>query len=450
MRLIKTIYLTLGVALLLSSCSTEDTPEPTRNPGENRILFRTSLPGISSRARVVTKDNLPYFQVTAFNPNGPTSGDNLLEYFNDECIEKENGSEIYSSEKCCWPIADNDGTMTFFAYYPSVLSMKQTVGEDWFNFVNDSHIVSGTPVLDYRIENFRIADDIADHFDFISASATGSLAENLFKGIDLSFAHQLSRVEIKAYGANKSCDIEIAGIRIGGIGVENTFVFNLEEGGGKWSGEPSRGSVEYIFRRDDEIISMKKASPVGADDAIAIIGADKETCAMLLPSTYVGWDHINDPYNDNGGMYLSILLRIIDATDTDGKGTQQYPYTDGSQDPNTLVYIAVDEGAGTSAVKRLYKQADEYFADAECNESYTLQDNEVVKEFGWAALPVKGEWEAGYTYTYTLDYSSGVGLHDPSSPKAGTSIFSDKVGITVSVKPWDENKISSDHEVPGS
>ncbi|MDE6249369.1 MAG: hypothetical protein K2M29_06625, partial [Paramuribaculum sp.] len=66
-----------------------------------------------------------------------------------------------------------------------------------------------------------------------------------------------------------------------------------------------------------------------------------------------------------------------------------------------------------------------------------------------AALPVTGQWEPGCIYTYTLDYTSGVGLHDPENPDAGKPIISDKVGVSVTVKEW-QTKTPSDVVVPGS
>ena len=152
-------------------------------------------------------------------------------------------------------------------------------------------------------------------------------------------------------------------------------------------------------------------------------------------------------------MYISVLLRVVDATPTDGEGQQQYPFThniDGSDALNIpKVYLAVDKLTGKTVSSRLYKNGDDYFTDETFTSAYTLTADEEVKEFGWAALPVTGEWEPGYVYTYTLDYTSGVGLHDPDNPDAGKPIISDKVGVSVSVKDW-QTKPSSGVVVPGS
>ena len=148
-------------------------------------------------------------------------------------------------------------------------------------------------------------------------------------------------------------------------------------------------------------------------------------------------------------MYISVLLRVVDATPTDGKGQQQYP--DDGSDALDLpkVYLAVDKATGKTVITRLYKNDNGYFTDQAFTSPYSLTDNEDVKEFGWAALPVTGEWKSGHIYTYTLDYTSGVGLHDPESPEAGKPIISDKIGVSVSVKDW-QTKPSSGVVVPGS
>ena len=59
--------LCISAMLLLAACSEEDVAHISDSES-NLILFRTSLPSISSRAQIVTEDNLPHFYVTAFNP----------------------------------------------------------------------------------------------------------------------------------------------------------------------------------------------------------------------------------------------------------------------------------------------------------------------------------------------------------------------------------------------
>lgn len=468
MNVIKLTYITIGTALLLGSCAKEEGLDPGIPPGDNRIVFRTALPEVTTRAGVVTKESIDSFHVTAFNPF-PTdpalsSDRDLPEFVKNVLVEKVENSSFYSSLYCRWPDeGEESDVLHFFAYYPSLnegttISNASTVSGDVVNY-------------DYKINNFRVASDIAEQVDFVTAYTTGSMADNLFSGIQLNFEHQLSRIEIKAWGANKSCDIEIAGVRIGGVNINGIFDFNPSKDTSEWSHQ-NKGIVEHIFGKDEQlvILSKKNNSHTTLEAATSIMGGnldDKNNFAMLIPTAdETGWKYSTDINNGDQGMFLSVLLRVIDKTPTAGEGgkpTQQYPYFDNSQGLNAMniprEYFAVVKSSGKVS-KRLYKKNDSYFSDAACTQSYTLSSGEEVKEFGWASLPITGNWEAGYSYTYTLDYTSGVGLHDPSvggtiSPRAGDPIISDIVGVSVSVNDWqgdnkgNENTIN-DVVVPGS
>lgn len=190
--------------------------------------------------------------------------------------------------------------------------------------------------------------------------------------------------------------------------------------------------------------------------------------AMVLPANYpTEWD--GSKGNTNKGMYISVLLRIIDATPNAGvqpKEKQRYPYrdlvqgTDALKDGIPRVYLAVNKSGIVST--RLYKKEEggiynekdqNYYTDAACTVPYTLKTEEEIKEFGWAAVPVTGKnLEIGKIYTYTLDYTIGVGVHDQevttSAPKAGDPIISDQVRFHISVRDWKNEPIN--FEVPGN
>lgn len=443
-------YLIILAVLFFSSCGQEDVPYE-REGERGMIIFHTSLPGVSTRASEIVMD-LSHFYITAFNPadNGLIASDgSLTEYIKKEDIMKEAGTDAITSEKCIWPEPGKDGNMSFFAYYPEL--------DDDMQPVNASRVSATDTIIDYKITDFLVATDIADQVDFVSAYTTGSMAKNLFSGITLAFEHQMSRIEVMAWGANKSYDIEIAGVRIGGVAVKGTFDFNPAEGASAWS-ELQKGYVEYLFRQGDEIVTFfrNNNSHATPDAATSIMGADNDyNCAMLIPSASTGWNYAEDPYNTGNGMYISVLLRVIDAD-----ATQQYPYKNTNQGVNALnipvVYLAVDKATGKNVSCQLYKSGDAYYTDEGCTTLYSMPATEDIKEFGWAALPITANWEAGYVYTYTLDYSYGVGLHGPevtgdSAPVAGDPIFSDIVGVTVSVKGWQGgDKTTHTVEVPGS
>lgn len=461
----KSTYLLPAALLMLASCSQEEpTTESDRSHGD-KIIFRTSLPDVVSRAKAVYINDIDTFHVTAFNHAAMTDG-SLETSIDNVVLKKDENSGFYSSADCQWPEKGHESDiLQFFAYYPELPTSA--------SLANGSSVSEGTANIDYKIKNYSIATYIPEQVDFVAASATGSMADNLFSGVAINFEHQLSRIEVNAWGANKSCDIEIAGVRIGGVNVKGTFDFNPAEGSGPWS-EQEKGTVEYIFGNDDQIVTLsreKKLHYTSAEAASimgAMIGSDNN-CAMLIPTTdETGWNYGTDIRNGNQGMFISVLLRVIDKT-PGGNDKQQYPYYDKSQGLNAMniprVVLAVDnDGKIKANFGQLYKGDNgTYYTDATktTEYTYTVPEGCTVKEFGWAALPVTCNWEAGYVYTYTLDYSSGVGLHDPSvedpadsthGPKAGDPIISDRVGVSVSVNGWQglNGKTTHTVEVPGS
>lgn len=452
----KTTYL-IAAVLLLAACTQDEQINRSVNGSGERIIFRTSLPEVTSRASSASIDNIKEIHVTAFNPYDTelNADGKLHEFFKDKVLNKiEEG--YFTSEDCLWPEYKHEkDELTFFAYHPSLnegatISNASTVSGDVANY-------------DYKINNFRVASDIGDQVDFVAAYGKGSMDKDLFSGINLEFQHKLSRIEVKAKSSNKSCKIEIAGIRIGGIHTLGTYNFKAEESTGDWTLSDEKENVEYIFGPGDKIVALDNTT-----EAVSIMGgADGVNYAMLMPYSYpYGWDFANDRTNTNKFMFISVLMRVIDKTPTAGEGgkpTQQYPYFDNSQGLNAMniprEYLAVAKSTGKVS-KRLYMANNSYFSDAACTQSYPLSEEEEVREFGWAALPVTGNWEAGYSYTYTLDYTSGVGLHDPSvggtdSPRAGDPIISDIAAVSVNVNEWqgdnkgNENTIN-DVVVPGS
>ncbi|MDE6341347.1 MAG: fimbrillin family protein [Muribaculaceae bacterium] len=463
---VKTTYIALIGALTLSACSQEETRVIMPDGSDRKIVFHTSLPGVETKATEIATD-LTYLHLTAFNVSDDSYIENgkIKEYVDDIRIDKDAGSSRCASDLCIWPEQGHeDDVLHFFAYYPDLALGATTL--------NETSADGSDKTLGYTVKDFRIADNIADHVDFVTAYASGSMTDNYFSGVSLRFDHQLSRIQVYAKGQHKSCDIEIAGVRIGGVTMQQDFEFPTApdaEGAWKETENTEKGTVEYIFRPGDAIVK------VGAD-AQSIIGskidADNDNCAIVLPTTdATGWDIKQDIHNVNAGMYISVLLRVLDKT-PGGNLKQQYPYFDKSQGLNAMDIprecIVVDnDGIVTRSLGTLYKDdAGKYYTDANktAEYKYTLAAGEEIREFGWAALPVTGDWKPGYIYSYTLDYTGGVGVHDPkcpdprdesnssfAGPLAGDAIISDVIGVSVSVNGW-QGKDNNTHTVviPGS
>ena len=440
------------LVVLVSSCGQDDMPA-TQSAVDDRVSFQASLPGVTSRS--ADEDMLGAlasgFDVTAFCPEDESlisSDGTLNEYFSEQRVTRDADGK-FRSDLCRWPDISNQkqGLLKFFAFYPSRSDLRQSVdeGETSARFTLSNHSTVSTS--DYHLENFKINKDIARHVDFVAAAADGSMTDNLFSGVELDFQHQMTRVGLRAWGANATYNVEIAGVRIGRPVIEGTFNFsavpdNSEEtdnnvGGWILGAAPVRDCVEYIFREsDDKVIPIDGRSNNSESSASSIMG--NGGWSMVIPYNHNAWNHLTDAPNTLQGMYFSVLLRV-----TDKSGTQLYPYPGNSSLKDSdiqkmkEIYLAVDKSTG-SVMKRLYKGDSSYFTDTDLppDSEYTLPATQEIREYGWAALPIATDWKAGYEYSYLLDYSKGVGLHDPDDPDPGAPILNE-VTVTSTVKAWD-------------
>ena len=441
----KLIYLALGSLFVLPSCS-QDEPSKIEHPGDgNRIYFRSYLPAVTqTRAGVVSSDNFNTCQVTCFNPDNAELVDTLsgalTPYFNDVCFQKDASGRFLSQgdNKCIWP--DAQSKLHFFAYYPSADSLKKASGSGFFNFVNASRLTEGKAVLDYRIEKFHVSTEIAAQVDFLTAYASGSLVENADKGIELDFKHQLTRVELSAWGANEKYDFEIAGVRIGNPLVEGDLNLSaLSTSASPWlNTEGHQASVEHIFSTGEEIVVLSKsaASHASENEAASVMGTAGPAMVIPMSKRIEAWEGKKDPAIEaipysTDKMYFSILLRVKNK-----ENEVAYPYPN-DRDNMTVIYLAVDKDG--KVTKRLYKIDDTYYTTSEKSDAakYTPTATEEIRGFGWAALPVAAKWEAGKIYTYKLNYSDGIGWHDPDDPKPGDPILErGKIPFDVTINEW--------------
>lgn len=410
---------------------------------EPGILFFTSMPGVSTRSddKVVEESLKNGFHVTAICHEDETKIDddgNLSEYFKEQFVTRTpDMGDAFRSDKCRWPAnkGEKEGKLRFFAFYPSRDELWKSIDKNHFDLSNASTKKGTQVTYDYRMKNFRVNNDISRHLDFVTAMAEATKSNNLYSGVKLNFEHQLSRVKLTAVGTNTSYDIEIAGVRIGRVVVEGDFIFNgTQEATPSGSWKPrskSKESVEYIFREGDTVIPIDKNSK----KAVSIMG--KGGWAMVIPHNHKKWNHEDN--TDEDGLYFSVLMRIKDEN-----GMLIYPYMEGAElifdisadkiitaDKMNVIYLSVVKETG-KVEKRLYKKGNDFFTDPSCSEStkYNAPPSEEIRNYGWAAVPQAAEWKAGYQYTYTLDYSGGVGVEDPEDVLPGEPIiFKTIVGV---------------------
>ncbi|MDE6367609.1 MAG: hypothetical protein K2K94_00030 [Muribaculaceae bacterium] len=156
-----------------------------------------------------------------------------------------------------------------------------------------------------------------------------------------------------------------------------------------------------------------------------------------MTSRIEAWEGKNDPAIANehyttDRMYFSTLLRVKNR---DGKVVYPYP---NDRDGMTVIYFAIDTDG--KIAERLYKVGEQYFTTpdpADDDTPYAIGETEQICGFGWASLPVAARWEAGKIYTYKLNYSSGIGWHDPSDPTPGEPIIErGVVPFDVTIDDW--------------
>ena len=269
-----TFMMMAGLSMIgLASCTSD---EPLSINQGNAIDFR---PALNSRAAETTNSNLSSINVTAF------LGDNIL-FGNTEFIK---GSDNYfvSTPEYYWPT--DDSQLDFYAYSPSEPGGVVTIDK-----------------TTKTLSDFKVASSLADQVDFITSMASGKRSTNEASGVELTFNHQLSQIEIMGKADNEAYTFEISGIRIGQPVDEGSFDFSDTT----WTIGSNKAIYEDTYTDGITLTSQP----------VSVMGAGGN--AILLPQQLTAWDVKGDASNTKAGAYLSVKLRVT-TTET---GTQVYPY----------------------------------------------------------------------------------------------------------------------------
>lgn len=337
-----------AIAISLASCSDE---EPALlNSQEGAIDFR---PAMGSRASETTNANLSSIYVTALKDGS------AADYFANLEFKKGSDGFFESSPVYNWP--GDDSELTFYSYSPSMSELGADITID-----------ANTK----QLENFSVPEQIADQVDFITATATGKKSVNEDSGVELTFSHQLSQIELQAKSGNDAYIYKVAGMRIGRAEYLGTFDFTTST----WTLDDWHDTAIYESQCDTITLG---ASPV------SIMGPSGN--AMLLPQALTPWSPKDDPDNVAREAYLSVLVNITTAD-----GAQVYPF-------------ASDKKLGPDGKAR---------------------------KFAWASIPLTANWQAGKKYVYTLDFTNGAGYVDPDDPTPGDPVLGGPIKFTVNVQPW--------------
>lgn len=261
----KTTLMMAFAAMALASCSQD---EPLSINEGRAIDFR---PAIGGRATETTNANLSSITATAL------LGD--ANFFTNQTFTK-NGEFFTSSHDYYWP--GDDSEIQFYAYSPA------TPG--------------GTIEIDKDVKtmtDFSPAAQISDQVDFITASASGKKSTNEAEGVELTFSHRLSQIEVQGKTDNDNYSFKVTGVRIGKPISKATFDFATEA----WS--PSTDRAIYEVTYDNPITLGSQPQTLMA----TVSGASDN--AMLIPQQLTPWDPVNDASNQSEGTYLSVKLQIV-------------------------------------------------------------------------------------------------------------------------------------------
>ena len=270
----KQIMFMAMAAMLIASCSSDDVV--STNTGR-AIDFRTS---VGTRGTETTTDNITKFWVTAIDGAGAN-------YFSQQEFTKD-GEFFTSSPLYYWPA----GELKFFAYSPSATDLGGAL------------TISNTTK---ELKDFSPATEIAEQKDFVTATTSGTRAANETKGVKLTFAHQLSQIEIKAKNTNTGYIYTVVGVRIGKPVSKGTFTFDTN----KWTlttTEKTNYAVEYTT--PPRILGAEAATMMGTAN----------NNAMLLPQQLVAWASATDKTNNANGAYIALKIQI-----TTKDGARVYP-----------------------------------------------------------------------------------------------------------------------------
>lgn len=442
---------------LFAACSSEQMPEVSKQLSGDGIMFSTSLP-LPTRGGDLVDDSFSQFFVTSYfgnhEKNDPYFSAETFTYSHDG---KNEGERIFApANPILWPVTN----LEFFAWYPST--------DSFYNGADASTRIENDADKGFMLKNFEVAPDIKDEIDLVTATKQSEYAEAATDHtVPLEFEHQLCQISVQgvvsASADVEGYDYEIAGIRLGNPNTKGTFNFNGingEEEGNKGSWESTgHNAVEYIFGPGEKVAVLPKFSAEVQVDPVSLMGNGGP--AMVLPTKKEAWNETYANSNKEAApgeystdqMYLSVLIRVSRNHGIDlafPYATRvEYPYRKELYEYYKVYYFAVDNE--TKEIQyHLFEDPEalyylSYYDADGVKHDYLWPENLNVEGFSWAAVPIDVDWKAGNSYTYTLDYSTGLGLHDPKEPDPGEPIYNVKhptvswgygVKWGVKVKKW--------------
>lgn len=326
----KRIVPLVGFAVLVFISCVKDTVKEV-NSGL-AIDFRIAT---ETRATEVTTDNLTAFAVTAISATD--AGVESTNYFENQIFTKNSEDYFVSSPAYYWP---NAGELHFYAWAPC--------GEDGLELE-----LSSTS----KTVNLAMGEEISTHYDFVVAVAEGNKEDNESSGVQLTFEHMFSQIQVKAKNTHPGYRYSIIGVRLKGIDTDAVFDFAATDPEDEWELNGQYGVC--ITRYEDTPITVGTA-PTSIMTNETVGGS-----AMVIPQDLSEIE-----------ASIEILANVVSLSyDAEGEPLEGYQVFPGSG----VADFTTDEGV----------------------------------DYAWMPIPVTTKWESGYKYVYTLDLTSGALIGEP-------------------------------------
>ena len=315
----KAIHVLAAAALILASCSNDDTVQVASGKG---IRFRMAV-GMNTRA---LSADLAGLKATGFSVSAFATAGNEEKYgFRNLLFTHEAGTE-------------NDWTSDPLKYWPDDVSELRFVAAcpaaaDW------GGTYEGDKPGELKVTGFSPEADIAGQKDLLAGYASGD--RNNAAKTEIELRHVLTQVEVRAKSSNNTYRYDVKAVRIGSVRSTGDYTFpSAVNTDGSWT--LKEGSYASYTTED-----LKEPVRLTAD-ATSLMG-DGGT-AMLLPQQLTAWDAKDDKENTKNGSYIALLLKI-----TTDAGRQVYPSAD-----DEYGWAAVPIGGHAESKKNHWQPGDKF------------------------------------------------------------------------------------------
>lgn len=325
------------LALLISSCSTDDSP--STQSSQNAIHFSSDV-ATSTKASIHTIDDLKAhgFSLTAVKHAGSWNAlaleNQTPNFMYDQAIswDGDNNAYTYSPIKY-WPL--NGDQVSFFAYGPRVsqgspytLSSIQVTGRPYLTFVTPRLCTQQVDLLTAKALNCMAentnTDDGSVYFDFVHPLSKIGFAAKLKEALPTGTTVTLNKLYF--YYASENTH----GLYAQGKYFLDDATWVID---GSTFTNTAEGAGEALVSTDIAIPSHTAATPLtGADDYLMFIPQVYNEGAM-----YVTLDYTIDYTNPDNGWtnqrvvtdYKLVLPAILNAEDTNigWRAGRSYTYT---------------------------------------------------------------------------------------------------------------------------